>query len=649
MAKGEITPFPLNIPSSDRPSTSASSAVSPSSVATRPSSFSLPGPVQRLLDFGSSPERDMASQSHSAAEQAPILTVKLSGPSFLDTVIRDTSSKEPIYIIETVRDLTTIYRLDSRIQEAGKAATIQWPPNVVAGKGKGRSGKSVQMGGGSWRDADELLKVGALGNLASRKFNLPYYPHSLKWKFVPNNAYVCTTSGIKGPIAVLDAAVLSAPPRLRIYETLIMSEHARSQRNHAGVPFLLLDYLVATSLLLTTTTQEWLDRAGDQRIPGSSSRTVQKWLAVIHPPTLAPGDEGDEKRKEEQPERTADSEPISPATQFSGSSGGSSTLWDTHTTASSSNSGSGTGSERGFAPLTPATTVSTQSSSAFFGRQDCYDDPPPPLPEPPQLSRFRIANPEPSPDYYASTSTDGDYPHLASYPGSPPQSATTVASLVPRASSSDLASTRRIRQLPTPPVQQDAQRYAPPPEKAQAAELSRVMTSPASSSYSSYPNPPPTPGFSDSFSHRAAARMSVRSLRSIPPAPPPPQNALPLPLPPKLQSEYDRGEGSGHHRSHSMNEGHSRDASALAHGMAGLSVNSEANPPLSPPPPFPAEHARPSSSGTVHLDAGRVRASFAHADRGAETDSVYEMPPPAYDAIDFSLRVNPPKSRRRGR
>jgi len=107
------------------------------------------------------------------ADPTPILTLKLSGPSFLDTVIRDTVSKQPLYIIETVRDLTNIYRLDSRLREAGKAAAVQWPPNFTAtGKGKGKSGKSVQMGSGSWRDAEDLLKQSALGNLSLGAVNL---------------------------------------------------------------------------------------------------------------------------------------------------------------------------------------------------------------------------------------------------------------------------------------------------------------------------------------------------------------------------------------------------------------------------------------------------------------------------------------------
>ena len=99
----------------------------------------------------------------------------------------------------------------------------------------------------------------------------------------------CTTQDIKGPIAVLDAAVLSAPPRLRVYNNMT-KDGDRLQQNIKGVPILLLDYLITTSLLLVTEVQEWLDRPqtvdGRVRIPGSSAPAVQKWLAIIHGETI---------------------------------------------------------------------------------------------------------------------------------------------------------------------------------------------------------------------------------------------------------------------------------------------------------------------------------------------------------------------------
>ena len=141
-----------------------------------------------------------------APKPKPLLVLKLSSSSFLDTVIRDDKSKDPIYILETANDLTPIYRLDHPRDEPIKAATIQWPVHPVRTKGK--SGRSVQFGAGSWRDAEDILKSGPLGNTAYapnslssplppfliqrhriRKFNIPHYPNSLKWKLIPGNCF----------------------------------------------------------------------------------------------------------------------------------------------------------------------------------------------------------------------------------------------------------------------------------------------------------------------------------------------------------------------------------------------------------------------------------------------------------------------------
>lgn len=190
MARGGVSPFPLDIPltssSSSTDKESGDKPTSPSSLF-RPPSLILPQPVQRLLDFGagnSGRDRDMvptrsksATTPRSTAEVPPLLTIKLSGPSFLDTIIRDTVTKDPLYIVETARDLTHVYRLDASHREAGKAASIQWPQTVSASsKGKGRSGKTIQMSNGSWRDTDEFLKAGPLGNLACVSLLLPLCP-----------------------------------------------------------------------------------------------------------------------------------------------------------------------------------------------------------------------------------------------------------------------------------------------------------------------------------------------------------------------------------------------------------------------------------------------------------------------------------------
>jgi len=548
------------------------------------------------------------------------------------------------------------------------------------------------MGSGSWRDAEDLLKQSALGNLSSRKFNVPHFPHNLKWKLIPGNSYVCSTSSIKGPIAILDAAVLSASPRLRIYETLIAPELARGQQNHSGVPFLLLDYLIATALLLTTTNQEWLDRPADTRLPGSSSRTVQKWLAIIHSKPL-PVEEEQERGPDSANAGNEPSSPSTPSTRRASSS-----IWDTHTSWSS-NSGSGSGgSEQVATPSTPATTPSTHSHSSGFSfarglspNQQENIPPVPPLPAvqppsvvqpPPQQGiRFEIANPEPSPDYYASTSGSEPHPYGSQSAGpSPSYDSMSKASsssshpfshspFAPLTSSSSMSSVRRPRQLPKPPLLQNADAYSQP----QASELSRVASSPSSLPYSAHPSLHTSASYANlqmgSGPRSAGARSSMRrSIRSIPPPPPPPQHAPPLPLPPKLAVEFNRPDGpSGSQIAMSSGNPHAELAMALqdgelVNGMASMALTSPSSAhshPYSIPPQLPHFLQPDPNSGAdgsmPHMDAGRIRASFPHTPRDgteAETESVFEMPPPAYDDIDFSLRVRMPgvpgRGRRRG-
>lgn len=67
----------------------------------------------------------------------------------------------------------------------------------------------------------------------------------------------CNTSSVKGPIAIFQCSVGSAPARLLVYETLRDKHGERSMRTIQGVSILLLDFLLVTSLLLTTDVQEW--------------------------------------------------------------------------------------------------------------------------------------------------------------------------------------------------------------------------------------------------------------------------------------------------------------------------------------------------------------------------------------------------------
>ena len=97
-------------------------------------------------------------QSH----ESPLLTLTLSAPSFLDAVVKDEFSDGPLYIIETHRDRTGIYRCET--DNITNVAKVQWPSRskMISANAVALSGISVQMHGGRWRPAEEFLKFGSL-------------------------------------------------------------------------------------------------------------------------------------------------------------------------------------------------------------------------------------------------------------------------------------------------------------------------------------------------------------------------------------------------------------------------------------------------------------------------------------------------------
>ncbi|KAI0645806.1 hypothetical protein C8Q79DRAFT_1001315 [Trametes meyenii] len=502
----------------------------------------------------------------------PLLILKLSGSSFLDTIIRDDKTKDPLYILETTRELTNIYRLDHPRDEPVRAATVQWPLHPVRIKGK--SGRTIQFGNGSWREAEDLLKAGPLGSTAIRKFNIPHYPNSLKWKLIPGNCFCCVTNAVKGPVAVLDAATLSAPPRLKVYHPLIERDVARSQDNYKGVPTAFLDYLIVTSLLLVTDVQEWLDRPREARIPGSSSYTVQRWLALIHNTPAPP----EPQHPTVDLSLTVPSTPPQSAT-FPSPGG----YWETQSgvTSLSGSNGSGSGASytgEPFTPTTPATPgtpATSANSSAFFSRST--DDPPPvpPVPgssagvssaEPTRMRERPKSNPQamthsansststthsPAMSHPYSHAADGEADassptgsrqgHSLSLPGGTTAALSTSAPTSPlplSASSSTSSSRLSRRQLPVPPGPVPANSFAQPwlygsNPVSSSGPLPSASASPPVASSSTPPS-----GVANPHSAARAARASMRgSLRTIPipPPPPPPQHSIPLP--PKLAQE----------------------------------------------------------------------------------------------------------------
>ncbi|KAJ8469722.1 hypothetical protein ONZ51_g8811 [Trametes cubensis] len=583
-------PHPTNSPSPSSPDLSRSS----SQRGARLSSSFFPALAKARLALSSASAA--ASSSPSSREMRssrprepppkpkPLLVLKLSGSSFLDTIIRDDKTKDPLYILETARELTSIYRLDHPRDEPVKAATVQWPLHPVRIKGK--TGRSIQFGNGSWREAEDLLKTGPLGSTAIRKFNIPHYPNNLKWKLIPGNCFCCVTSAVKGPVAVLDAATLSAPPRLKVYHPLIERDVARSQDNYKGIPTVFLDYLVVTSLLLVTDVQEWLDRPREARIPGSSSYTVQRWLALIHhrPPPQEP----------DHP--TVDLSLTVPSTPpHSATFPSPGAFWETQSgvTSFSGTGSNGSGSGASYSgepftpttPATPATSAASANSSTFFSRP--LEDVPPVPPVPgsgsgpsaaasssggsslgrhgesgrvrerpksnpqtishsPNTSTSTTHAPASSHPYSQGADEAGDEDgskqprsrpaHTISVPGGGLAALSTSAptSPLPMSATSASSSSSRPprRQLPVPPGPAPPNSYAQPwlySASSPASSSSTPVASPPASATSANASPSPNPGPSPAARAARASHARLITYDTHPTASPTPTTLDPAP------------------------------------------------------------------------------------------------------------------------
>lgn len=67
----------------------------------------------------------------------------------------------------------------------------------------------------------------------------------------------CTTQTVKGPVAVLEPTTGLSGPELRIYHPVFDPHAPNTQRMHAAVPLSVLDFLLVTSMLLLTESDEW--------------------------------------------------------------------------------------------------------------------------------------------------------------------------------------------------------------------------------------------------------------------------------------------------------------------------------------------------------------------------------------------------------
>ncbi|KAL0956623.1 hypothetical protein HGRIS_002758 [Hohenbuehelia grisea] len=273
-------------------------------------------------------------------QKTPLVTLKLSSLSFLDSVVQDDFSRDPLYTIKTNGTTSTIKRSGPWSSAIERTAVIKWPTMVPAA-GKNSVGVLVQMKEDEyWRNADEFLHQSSSKKIMSspsRKFNIPRYSHTLRWKRV-GHAYWCTCPSVKGPIAIFEPKVDSVPARLKVYETLHdKNDGARQEHAHNGVHTLLLDYLLVTALLLVTDIQEWMvvkkfrasaesfsalddSTAGPSR-PASPSRdapnsiSASRWRKILDREPLFP--KLNLRKRDPSPSSRSDFTPFTPPTPTS--------------------------------------------------------------------------------------------------------------------------------------------------------------------------------------------------------------------------------------------------------------------------------------------------------------------------------------------
>ncbi|KAL5484970.1 hypothetical protein ACEPAI_7612 [Sanghuangporus weigelae] len=221
------------------------------------------------------------------ASDGPLLTLVLSGTSFLDTTISETG--ERLYVIDTKGPRTNISREDP-VQGVAHVGAVNWLDDKVEDRSLSpRHRATIQMAHGRRYSVDEFLRRTKL--TSSRLFNIPHYPHALKWKRSGGNFKLSVTKG-KATIAVLD--LVGTTPRIVVCDTLYERDVTHPLREHRGVPVLLLDYLIATALLITCEKDEWLAAARGQPTSGSGVHgAIHRWRMGVQHDLLPPPERSD--------------------------------------------------------------------------------------------------------------------------------------------------------------------------------------------------------------------------------------------------------------------------------------------------------------------------------------------------------------------
>lgn len=246
-------------------------------------------------------------------------------------------------------------------------------------------------------------------------------------------------------------------------------------------------------------------------------------------------------------------------------------------------------------PSTPSSTISQYHPySSLFHHLAALDTDVPPVPEVPQE-------------------------HQASVPPIPPRSST----LPPLPTLGRIPTVRRRLPMPpghaTPTTPSRPEQLWSLPAAHSTPDLSLSSDSPDSSMW--IPPPLPTPSQHHRYQQHSrqtseVSRSSISiSRRQLPPQRQPPQ--LPIPIPPKLRSDLERRMSPSTASPDVISPSTTSEASGQA-DESGSSIREGGGVRGGQPQEFHRRFSEPDNHSTVRA-------------------SVYELPPPAYDAIDFSL------------
>jgi len=135
---------------------------------SRASAPSSPSVFRRLRSPDSAASQTQATNSH------PLMVLRLSSPSFLDSVVHDGSSDNPLYVIDTVDNVTKVRRSDPK--GFVNISRVRWPMDPqksMSRKNKDLTGVEVAFGRGQWRPADEFMGY-SYSSLSRSVLPIPY-------------------------------------------------------------------------------------------------------------------------------------------------------------------------------------------------------------------------------------------------------------------------------------------------------------------------------------------------------------------------------------------------------------------------------------------------------------------------------------------